>query len=56
VSLSAGTRPGPYEILTPLGASGMPRCIARATRRWIETRDQSPDRVVRQSRTATAGG
>jgi hypothetical protein len=27
--LSAGTTLGPYEILAPLGAGGMAKCIAR---------------------------
>jgi len=29
MSLAAGTRLGPYEILAPIGAGGMRKCIAK---------------------------
>ena len=34
MSLAAGDRLGPYEILEPLGAGGMGEVIARGTRAW----------------------
>ena len=34
MSLIAGARLGPYEIVAPLGAGGMGEVFARATRAW----------------------
>jgi hypothetical protein len=34
MALTSGTRLGPYEILTPLGAGGMGRFTGRGTRGW----------------------
>ena len=34
VTLAAGVRLGPYEILAPLGAGGWVRCFAPATAAW----------------------
>jgi hypothetical protein len=56
--LSAGDKPGPYEILEPLGAGGMGKCIGRVTTvlEGSVRRSGNRIRVTAQLITAADGG